>query len=155
VVGYGSPIRKCSAKVPGGVSSTPHQPTSSTSASAPFVVGLRPHPCQHQQAAPRALPPPPHVLLLPAPPTVQLIIGHTSTPYMIPSPGGNVTTKQLVMATPLNLVGRLYKTILIVLDGQAINVILGMGWMKGHKVVLDIAARTVYLESSIHGIYVL
>jgi hypothetical protein len=74
---------------------------------------------------------------------------------MIPSPGGNVTTKQLVMATPLNLVGRLYKTILIVLDGQAINVILGMGWMKGHKVVLDIAARTVYLESSIHGIYVL
>jgi hypothetical protein len=40
----------------------------------------------------------------------QLIIKHTSTPYMIRTKGGNVTTKQLVMATPLNLAGRLYVT---------------------------------------------
>jgi hypothetical protein len=33
-------------------------------------------------------------------------------------------------------------------------VILGMGWMKGHKVVLDIAARTVQLESPIHDVVV-
>jgi hypothetical protein len=30
----------------------------------------------------------------------QLMIEHISTPYMIHTPGGNITTKQLVMATP-------------------------------------------------------
>jgi hypothetical protein len=32
---------------------------------------------------------------------------------------------------------------LIVLDGQGIDVILGMNWMRGHKVLLDTASRTV------------
>jgi hypothetical protein len=60
----------------------------------------------------------------------QMVIEHTLTPYLIRMPGGNIATKQLVMATPLSLVGRLFKTNLIVLEGQGINVILGMGWMK-------------------------
>jgi hypothetical protein len=30
----------------------------------------------------------------------QLMIEHISTPYMIHTPGGNITTKQLVMTTP-------------------------------------------------------
>jgi hypothetical protein len=37
------------------------------------------------------------------------------------------------------------------LDGQGIDVILGMNWMKMHRVVLDISARLVYLESPIYG----
>jgi hypothetical protein len=81
----------------------------------------------------------------------QLIIEHINTPYMIRTPGGNVTTKQLVMATPLNFVGRIYKTNLIVLNGQGIDVILEMGWMKGHNALLDIVARTVHLEPPVHG----
>jgi hypothetical protein len=32
------------------------------------------------------------------------------TPYMICTLGGNVFTKQLVMSTPLNLAGKIYKT---------------------------------------------
>jgi hypothetical protein len=44
----------------------------------------------------------------------QLKIEHISTPYMIRTPGGNIATKQLVMATPLDLAGRLFKTNLIV-----------------------------------------
>jgi hypothetical protein len=59
------------------------------------------------------------------------------------------------MATPLSLAGRLFKTNLIVLEGQGINLILGMGWMKRYKTVLDIAARTVHLESPAHGSVVL
>jgi hypothetical protein len=55
------------------------------------------------------------------------------------------------MATPLSLVGRLFRTNLIVLEGQGIDVILGMGWMKRCKAVLDIAARTVHLESPTRG----
>jgi hypothetical protein len=33
----------------------------------------------------------------------QLVIEHMSTPYMILTPGGNATTKQLVINAPLNL----------------------------------------------------
>jgi hypothetical protein len=59
------------------------------------------------------------------------------------------------MAAPLNLASRLFETNLIVLEGQGIDMILGMGWMKGFKAVLDIAARTVHLESPAHGNVVL
>jgi hypothetical protein len=59
------------------------------------------------------------------------------------------------MATPLYLVGKLFKTNIIVLEGQGIDVILGMGWMKRHKAVLGIAVRTVHLKSPTHGNVVL
>jgi hypothetical protein len=44
---------------------------------------------------------------------------------------------------------------LVVLKGQGIDVILGMNWMRKHKVVLDIVAHTVHLESLAHGNVVL
>jgi hypothetical protein len=59
------------------------------------------------------------------------------------------------MVTLLSLAGRLFRTNLIVLEGQGIDVILGMGWMKRYTAVLDIAARTVHLESPTHGSVVL
>jgi hypothetical protein len=85
----------------------------------------------------------------------QLVIEHIITPYLIRTPRGHIATKQLVMATPLSLVGRLFKTKLIVLEGQRIDVILGTGWMKRYKAVVDIAVRTVHLESPTHGSVVL
>jgi hypothetical protein len=85
----------------------------------------------------------------------QLVIEHIITPYLIRTPGGNIAMKQLVMATPLFLVGILFSTNLIVLEGQGIDVILGMGWTKRYKAVLDIAARSVHLESLTHGSIVL
>jgi hypothetical protein len=85
----------------------------------------------------------------------QLVIEHIITPYLIHTPGGNIATKQLIMATPLSLAGRLFRANLIILEGQGIEVILGMGWMKRCKAVLDIAARTVLLESPTYGSVVL
>jgi hypothetical protein len=85
----------------------------------------------------------------------QLMIELISTPYVICTLGGIIATKQLGMAAPLNLASRLFKTNLIVLEGQGIDVILGIGWMKGLKAILDITARTVQLESPIHGKVVL
>jgi hypothetical protein len=85
----------------------------------------------------------------------QLMIEYIITSYLIRTPGGTIATKQLVMATPLSLAGRLFRTNLIVLEGQGIDVILGMGWMKRCKSVLDIAARNVHLESPTHGSVVL
>jgi hypothetical protein len=44
-----------------------------------------------------------------------------------------------------------FLTHLIVLDGQGIDVILGMNWMKRHKAILDIVKWPVYLDSPIYG----
>jgi hypothetical protein len=85
----------------------------------------------------------------------QLAIQHTSTPYLIKSPGGKISTNQLVKNAPLNLGSKEYKTCLIVLEGQGIDIILGMGWMKAHKALLDTATRVVQLDSPIHVVHVL
>jgi hypothetical protein len=85
----------------------------------------------------------------------QLAIQHMSTPYLIETPGGKICTNQLVKNAPLNLGGKAYKTCLIVLEGQGIDIILGMGWMKAHKALLNTATRVVQLDSLIHGIHVL
>jgi hypothetical protein len=42
-------------------------------------------------------------------------------------------------------------TSLIILEGQGIDVILGMNWMKMHKTILDISASLVHLDSSNFG----
>jgi hypothetical protein len=85
----------------------------------------------------------------------QLVIKHIITPYLIHTPGGNIATKKLVMATPLSLARRLFRTNLIVLEGQRIDVIHGMGWMKRYNAVHDITTHTVHLESPTHGSVIL
>jgi hypothetical protein len=77
-------------------------------------------------------------------------IQHSDSPYMISTTGGRMATKHIVLKTPLNL-GGVFKVCLIVLDSQGIDVILGMGWMKRHKTLLDTAARIVHLDSLVHG----
>jgi hypothetical protein len=84
-----------------------------------------------------------------------LAIQHMSTPYLIKTAGGKICTNQLVKNTPLNLGGKEYKTCLIVLEGQGIDIILGMGWMKAHKALLDTATHVVHLDSPIHDTPVL
>jgi hypothetical protein len=44
-----------------------------------------------------------------------------------------------------------FETDLIVLNGQGLDVILRMSWMKWHKATLDISARLVYLNSPVYG----
>jgi hypothetical protein len=60
-------------------------------------------------------------------PKYQLDIKHITTPDMISTTGGKIITKQVVKSTPLNLAGKVYKISLIILEGQGIDVILGMG----------------------------
>jgi hypothetical protein len=69
---------------------------------------------------------------------------------MISTPGGKIFTRQVVVNPSLNLGGRVYKTCLIVLEGQEIDLILGINWMKRHRALLDTAARIVHLNSPEH-----
>ena len=41
---------------------------------------------------------------------------------------------------------REYTTYLIILPGLAIDVILGMNWMRGHGVIIDTTTRTIMLR---------
>jgi hypothetical protein len=75
----------------------------------------------------------------------------TQVPYSISTPRGRVVANQMASKIPLELVGRVFSTTLIILEGQRINVILGMNWMKMHRVVFDISARLVHLDSPIYG----
>ena len=58
---------------------------------------------------------------------------------------------RIVRKVPLDLSGWVFETDLIVLSGHGIDVILGMGWMKRHKAVLDTSARLVHLNSPVYG----
>jgi predicted aspartyl protease len=57
----------------------------------------------------------------------QLDVHHNDSPYMISTPGGKIVTRHLARKTPLDLVGKVFKVSLIILYGQGIDVILGMG----------------------------
>jgi hypothetical protein len=76
-------------------------------------------------------------------------------PYVISTPGDRVDADQIVQKFPLKLSGRIFSTNLIILSGKGIDVILGMSWMKMHRVVLDIAARLVDLHSPMYGMVIL
>jgi hypothetical protein len=71
--------------------------------------------------------------------------------YMIITPRGRIVANQIAREVPLELAGQVFPTHLIVLDGQGIDVILGISWMKLHNTILDIAKQLVYLDSPIYG----
>jgi hypothetical protein len=72
-------------------------------------------------------------------------------PYVISTPRGRVDANQVAQKVPLELSGRIFSTNLIILSVQGIDVILGMCWMKLHRVVLDIAGRLVHWGSPVYG----
>jgi hypothetical protein len=81
----------------------------------------------------------------------KLILVTSGAPYVISTPRGRFGTNRIAQKVPLELSMRVISTNLIVLSGQGIDVILGMRWMKLHKVILDIATRLVHLYSLMHG----
>jgi hypothetical protein len=80
-----------------------------------------------------------------------LSIEKTEVPYLILTFGGLVVADRMVHKIPLELAGRIFPTNLLILEGQGIDIILGMRWMKMHKTLLDISARLVHLESPMNN----
>jgi hypothetical protein len=75
----------------------------------------------------------------------------TPVPYSISTPGARVVANQIVHKIPLELAERVFPTTLVIFEGQGIDVILVMNWMKMHRVVLAISAHLVHLDSPIYG----
>jgi hypothetical protein len=81
----------------------------------------------------------------------RLTLVASGVPYVISTPRGRVDIDCIAQKVPLELSGRVISTNLIVLSDRGKDAILGISWMKLHKVVLDIAARLVHLYSPMHG----
>jgi hypothetical protein len=79
----------------------------------------------------------------------KLTLWANSAPYSITTPGRHVVANCMVCAVPLEIVGRVFPASPIILEGQGIDVILGMNWMKRHKAILDISAGLIHLDSPI------
>jgi hypothetical protein len=74
----------------------------------------------------------------------------SGAPYVISTPGGRVDA-DWTQKVLLELSRRIFSTNLIILNGQGVDVILGMSWMKLHRAVLDIVGRLVHLDSPVYG----
>jgi predicted aspartyl protease len=81
----------------------------------------------------------------------RLTLYTTQLPYCINTPGGRVVANQMAHKIPLELARRVFSTAFIILEGQGIDTILGMNWMKMHRAMLDISAHLVHLDSPIYG----
>jgi hypothetical protein len=71
--------------------------------------------------------------------------------YVISTPGDRVEVDHMAQKVSFKLSRKVFSTNLIILSGQGVDVILGMSWMKMHKVVLDTATRLVHLNSPMYG----
>jgi hypothetical protein len=64
----------------------------------------------------------------------------TKGSYMISTPGGKITSNQMVKSVPIQLGSKLIKTNFVRLNLEGIDVILGTNWMTEHRVLLDISS---------------
>jgi hypothetical protein len=70
---------------------------------------------------------------------------------MISTPGGKITSNQMVKSVPIQLGSKLIKTDLVLLNLESIDVILGTNWMTEHRVLLDISSRVIKINSPHQG----
>jgi hypothetical protein len=77
----------------------------------------------------------------------QLPFYHTKGSFMIATPGGKIATNQLNRNVPISMGSRIFKTRLLILGLEGMDIILGADWMTQHRVVLDVAARALEIRS--------
>jgi hypothetical protein len=75
----------------------------------------------------------------------------TKGSYMISTPGGKITSDQMVKNMPIQLGSKEIRTDLILLNLEGIDVILGTNWMTEHGVLLDISSRVIEINSPHQG----
>jgi hypothetical protein len=77
----------------------------------------------------------------------QLPFYHTKGSFMIATPGGKIVTNQLNRNVPISMGSRIFKTTLLVLGLEGMDIILRANWMTQHRVVLDVAAIALEIRS--------
>jgi hypothetical protein len=77
----------------------------------------------------------------------QLPFCHTKRSFMITTPGGKIATNQLIQSVPISMGSKIFKTTLLILGLEGMDIILGADWMTHHRVVMDVAARALEIRS--------
>jgi hypothetical protein len=77
----------------------------------------------------------------------QLPFCHTKGSFMITTPGGKIATNQLIWSVPISMGSKIFKTALLILGLEGMDIILGADWMTHHQVVMDVAARALEICS--------
>jgi hypothetical protein len=75
----------------------------------------------------------------------------TKGSYMISTPGGKITSDQMVKKVPIQLGSKEIRTDLVLLNLEGIDVILETNWMTEHRVQLDISSRVIKIDSPHQG----
>ena len=66
--------------------------------------------------------------------------------YRIVAPGSPIDVNRIVWRLSLRIGGKDFLIDPLVLPHQGVDIIIGMNWMREHRVVLDIQRRTVQLQ---------
>jgi hypothetical protein len=77
----------------------------------------------------------------------QLPFYHTKGSFMIATPRGKIATNQLNRSVPISMGSKIFKTTLLILGLEGMDIILGADWMTHHRVVLNVAARALEIHS--------
>jgi hypothetical protein len=72
---------------------------------------------------------------------------HAKGSFMIATPRGKIATNQLNRNVHISMGSRIFKTTLLILGLEGMDIILGADWMTQHRVELDVAARALEIRS--------
>jgi hypothetical protein len=72
---------------------------------------------------------------------------HTNEGIMIATPGGRVATYQLNWQVPIKLGSIIFRTTLLIMGLESVDIILGAYWLSQHHVLIDVAARAIEIHS--------
>jgi hypothetical protein len=70
---------------------------------------------------------------------------------MIATPGGRVATYQLNRQMPIKLGSIIFRTTLLIMGLESVDIILGTDWLSRHHALNDVAARAIEIHSQICG----
>jgi hypothetical protein len=77
----------------------------------------------------------------------QLPFYHAKGSFMIATPEGKIATNQLNRSVPISMGSKIFKTTLLILGLEGMDIILGADWMTHHRLVLDVAGRALEIRS--------
>jgi hypothetical protein len=81
----------------------------------------------------------------------QLPFHHTNGGIAISTPGGRVATYQINRHVPIRLGSFIFKTTLLIMGLDSVDIILGTDWLSRHHAVIDVAARAIEIHSPLDG----
>jgi hypothetical protein len=81
----------------------------------------------------------------------QLSFHHNNGGIIISTPGGRVATYQINRNVPIRLGSFIFKTTLLIMGLDSVDIILGTDWLSRHHAVIDVAARAIEIHSTLNG----